>query len=82
MGNRLAGKWNASWLGQAVDEEKELNKVWRHPGLRGKMLPEAERIGDHVVRKEMWLLKAGWGEGVGSGGGADTGPKANVCFRA
>ena len=48
-----------SWLGQAVDEQKEPNKVWRYPGLRGKMLPEAGRMADKVIKKETWLLKAG-----------------------
>lgn len=69
MGCRSGGKWNASWLEQAVDEEKEANKVWRCPGLGVKMLPDAERMADQVVRKEVWLLKAGSGGRGGAWGG-------------
>lgn len=72
MGCRSGGKWNASWLEQAVDEEKGANIVWRCPGLRRKMLPDAERMADQVVRKEVWLLKAGSGGRGGRGVGWQT----------
>ena len=58
VGNRLGGKWNASWL---MEEEKGPNKVWRRPGLREKMLPEQREWQIWWLGKKCGFLKAGIG---------------------